>query len=63
MRKIKDFFGRFNLVNGWKNGMGSKQWDKVAIEIRISKLTIIDLKFDFSKNFRLILSNIGIEFK
>ena len=62
-KKIKDFFNRFNLINGWKNGLGSKQWDKFAIELRLSKLTVIDLRFDFNKNFRFILLNVGIEFK
>ncbi|CAG7581747.1 MAG: hypothetical protein SLAVMIC_01010 [uncultured marine phage] len=63
MEKIKKFFKRFNLINGWKNGMGSKQWDKLTLEIRISKLTIIELRIDLSKEFRLVLLNVGIEFK
>lgn len=60
---VVNFFKRFNLVNGWSNGLGSKQWDKFSLEIRISKLTLIDFRFDLSRNFRLILFNIGIEFK
>ena len=62
LSNIKGFFNRFNLINGWKNGLGSKQWDKFAIELRISKLTLIELRFDFNKEFRLILFNVGIEF-
>lgn len=73
MKKVKDFFkkvkssivnfyNRFNFINGWKNGFGAKQADKFGIEIRLSKLTLIELRFDFSKNFKLTLFNIGIEF-
>lgn len=43
--------------------MGSKQSDKFAIKVRISKLTLIDLRIDFNKEFRLILFNIGLHFK
>lgn len=60
---MKKFFKRFNLINGWRKGLGSKQSDKFAIEFRISKLTLIDLRIDLNREFRLILFNIGLHFK
>jgi len=48
------------LVNGWK--AFNKQHDKVNIAIRISSLTIIQLKIDFSnKDFALTLLNFTIK--
>ena len=61
--KLKKFFNRFNGINGWKNGLGSKQGDKVTLELRIRKLTIIEIRIDFNKDLRLILFNMGVEFK
>ncbi len=61
--KIKGFFNRFNLINGFKKGMGAKQADKFGLELRISKLTVVDLRIDFNKEFRLILFNVGLHFK
>jgi hypothetical protein len=49
-----------NLINSF--GSPSKQSDKVNLEIRISKLTIFELKFDWSsKTLRLIIFNLGFE--
>lgn len=50
----------FNLINSFKSP--TKQSDKVSFEIRISKLTILELKLDWSENsVRFILLNLGFE--
>jgi hypothetical protein len=61
--RLKKFFNRFNLINGWSNGSGSKQSDKYVIEFRLGKLTVIELDIDFSKHFRITLFNFAISFK
>jgi hypothetical protein len=61
--KLKNFFKRFDLINSWRNGMGSKQGDKYLIEFRLGKLTIFELDIDFSKSFRITLFNFAISFK
>ena len=63
MKKIKQFFSRFNGINGWKNGAGAKQGDKFNIEIRLGKLTVIEIKIDLNKSFRLSFFNFAVEFK
>jgi len=60
---VKNFFNRFNLINGWSNGSGSKQSDKYLLEFRLGKLTVIELDIDFSKYFRITLFNFAISFK
>lgn len=62
INKVKAFFKRFNLINGWKKGMGAKQPDKVTLHLRVWKITVIDLRIDFNKEFRLILFNLGLHF-
>lgn len=57
------FINRFNIINGWSKGLGAKQSDKITFEVRIWKLTIIDLRIDFNKEARLILFNVGLHFK
>ena len=61
--KVKNFFNRFNLINGWKNGSGSKQGDKYILELRLGKLTVVELDIDLNKSFRLTLFNFAISFK
>ena len=61
--KVKNFLNRFNLINGWKNGSGSKQGDKYILELRIGKLTVVELDIDLNKSFRLTLFNFAISFK
>jgi len=63
IRKIKNFFNRFDLINGWRNGCGSKQGDKYILELRLGKLTVFELDIDFSKHFRITLFNFAISFK
>jgi len=60
---VKNFFKRFDLINGWRNGCGSKQSDKYLLEFRLGKLTVIELDIDFSKYFRITLFNFAISFK
>lgn len=49
-----------NWINGWKT-IAIKQWDKGDLVVRISKLTIFELKIDLSRGFRLMIFNYGIE--
>jgi len=45
-------------INSWTN---SKQADKIEINIRISKLTILEIDIDFSrKEYKLMIFNFGI---
>ena len=47
------------FTNGWK--AINKAWDKLTIELRISKLTILEIKWDISdKKYEIILLNVGI---
>ncbi len=61
--KLKEFFGRFDAINGWKNGCGAKQGDKYVIEFRLGKLTVIQIRLDLNKEVRLTLFNFAISFK
>lgn len=50
------------MINSWKSPV--KQLDKIDITIRISFLTILELKFDYSdKYFRFMILNLGYEKK
>ena len=62
-QRFNKFTQRFNGINGWENGFGSKQSDKFALEFRISKLTIIEIRIDLNKQSRFIIFNVGFEFK
>ncbi len=47
-----------NWINSWRKG--NKQDDVISIEIRLGRLTILELKLDFSSNMgRLIILNFG----
>jgi len=50
-----------NIINPIKS-IKAKQADKIQIEIRISKITLLEISFDFSsKKFRLEICNLAIE--
>jgi hypothetical protein len=49
-----------NTINSFNSPV--KQTDKLSLEIRISKLTILEIKADWSnKSFRFIIFNLGFE--
>jgi len=49
---------RLGFVNGWNS---RKQWDKVEVELRISMLTLLELRYDHSsKWFKLTICNWSI---
>lgn len=53
---------KFNFINGWSSK--TKQWDRVNINVRISKLTILKLFFDVkNKEFELMILNFGLGIK
>ena len=48
------------FINDWKSN--AKQSDKIALEIRVSKLTIFNLGIDLSKRkFKLIILNFTVK--
>lgn len=52
----------FNWVNSSKSY--KKQADKIIIEVRLSRLTILELNLDWSrKEIRFIFFNFGFEIK
>ena len=47
------------VVNSWRSK--KKQGDKIALKVRLGKLTLFDLYYDHSrKQFGLILLNFGV---
>ena len=53
---------KFDLINSWRKG--NKQEDKIGIELRVGRLTLIDIKIDVSKcSVRAIFLNFGVEIK
>lgn len=49
-----------NLINSWTSK--NKKWDKVAIKIRLGRITLFDLYIDFTrKQAGLIIMNIGFK--
>ena len=53
---------KIDLINSWKKG--NKQDDKIGVELRFGRLSIVDIKIDFSQcSFRAILLNFGFELK
>jgi hypothetical protein len=51
-----------NYYNGWKSR--KRNWDKLDITLRISKLTIFSIKVDLSnKYYNINILNIGIKKK
>lgn len=49
------------LINSWKSF--NKQFDKIDICLRVSFLTIFDLKIDIDSGyFRCVILNIGVGF-
>ena len=49
-----------NWINSWKT-IAIKQWDKLDIVIRISKVTLFELKVDLGRGFRLTVFNFAVE--
>jgi hypothetical protein len=48
-----------DIVNGWKSK--NKQWDKLAVKVRIGKLTLFDLHYDHSRRqVGIIILNLGL---
>jgi hypothetical protein len=48
-----------DTINSWRSK--NKQWDKLAVKVRIGKLTIFDLYYDHAKRqFGIILFNLGV---
>jgi hypothetical protein len=59
--KIKGFFARFNKLNHFNSN--AKQGDKINLEARFGKFTLVQLNIDANKYFKLIIFNLGFEFK
>lgn len=49
-----------NWINSWKT-IAIKEWDKLDIVLRISKIIVFELKIDLSRGFRVMLFNFGFE--
>jgi len=59
MKPLREIKKRFSFINSWKSH--SKQWDKVAVKIRIGRITVFDFYSDRSKKlWGLMILNFGI---
>ncbi len=48
------------FINSWTSK--NKQWDKIAVKIRIGRITLFDIYFDRSrKQAGIILFNFGVK--
>ncbi len=48
-----------SFINSWRST--NKQWDKVAVKVRIGRITVFDLYYDSTKRlWGVMLFNFGI---
>lgn len=53
---------KWGIINGWASFR--KQWDKINVEVRLGKVTLLQVETDFSKKeFSFVVLNFGIEKK